>query len=158
MWLFYCDGGVGFVIGFATSHAWFNSNTSDNDSSHHLRKVQYVDERELMYLLDTRTDAAAKDETVLYTKTSKWKFEKEWRIIRNFTEERQKAGPDSYGKDVLLFDIPPSAIQAVIFGHRTTSEDETALREIVSASANLKHLYSGELCATWMARLKSFLL
>jgi len=140
MWSFYCDGGRGVVIEFASSHAWFNGKTSDNDSFHHLRKVRYVGEREPMYLLDTKTDATTKDEVVLYTKTSEWEFEKEWRIIRNVTEAKEKAGPDPYGKDVLLFDIPPSAIQAVIFGYRTMSENETALREIVRANVNLKHI------------------
>ena len=140
MWSFYCDGSRGVVIEFSSSHAWFNGKTSDNDSFHHLRKVRYVDEREPMYLLDTKTDATTKDEAVLYTKISEWEFEKEWRIIRNVTEAKEKAGPDPYGKDVLLFDIPPSAIQAVIFGYRTTPENETALRKIVSANVNLKHV------------------
>jgi hypothetical protein len=140
MWSFYCDGGRGVVIEFASSHAWFNGKTSDNDSFHHLRKVRYVDEREPMYLLDTKTDAATKDEAVLYTKTREWKFEDEWRIIRGFNGGQKAPEQDSYRKDVFLLDIPPSAIQAVIFGYRTTSEDETALREIVRANVNLKHI------------------
>lgn len=140
MWSFYCDGGRGVVIEFASSHAWFNGKTSDNDSFHHLRMVRYVDEREPMYLLDTKTDAAKKDEAVLYTKTTEWEFEKEWRMIRNLTEGEKEEKPDSYKKDVFLFEIPPSAIQAVIFGYRTTSENENALRKIVSANANLKHI------------------
>lgn len=134
MWAFYSDGGRGVVIEFDTSHVWFNCKTGDNDSFHHLRKVQYVEDREPVYFL------SAKEDEVLYTKTLEWKFEKEWRIIRNVTEAKEKAGPDPYGKDVLLFDIPPSAIQAVIFGYRTTSEDEIALREIVRANVNLKHI------------------
>ena len=140
MWSFYCDGGRGVVIEFASSHAWFNGKTSDNDSFHHLRKVRYVGEREPMYLLDTKTDAATKDEAVLYTKTTEWKFEKEWRLIRNLTEGEKEEKQDSYKKDVFLFEIPPSAIQAVIFGYRTTSENKNALRKIVSANADLKHI------------------
>jgi hypothetical protein len=134
MWTFYSDGGRGVVIEFDTSHAWFNCKTADNDSFHHLRKVQYVEDREPVYFL------SAKEDEVLYTKTSEWEFEKEWRIIRNVTEAREKAGRDPYGKDVLLFDILPSVIQVVILGYRTTSEDQTALRDIVSANTNLKHI------------------
>jgi hypothetical protein len=134
MWSFYSDGGRGIVIEFDPSHAWFNNKTADNDSFRHLRQVQYVKERKPEYLL------ATKDEDLLYTKTLEWDFEKEWRIIRNFDDAKENIGPDSYGKDVLLFDIPPSAIQAVIFGYRTTSEDETTLREIVRANVNLKHI------------------
>ncbi|MDR3714149.1 MAG: DUF2971 domain-containing protein [Puia sp.] len=134
MWSFYCDGGRGVVIEFDPSHAWFNCKTANNDSFHHLRRVQYVEDREPTHFL------SAKEDEVLYTKTREWKFEEEWRIIRNFKEANGKAGQDLYGKDVFLFEIPPLAIQAVIFGYRTTSEDETALLEIVRANVNLKHI------------------
>ncbi len=134
MWSFYSDGGRGFVAEFDPSHAWFNCKTADSDSFHHLRKVQYVEDREPVYFL------SAKEDEVLYTKTREWEFEREWRIVRNFKGAKTNAGPDPYGKDVLLFDIPPSAIQAVIFGYRTTSENEKALRDIVSANADLNHI------------------
>lgn len=134
MWSFYSDGGRGVVIEFDPSHAWFNNKTADNDSFRHLRQVQYVKERKTEYLL------ATKDDDLLYTKTLEWDFEKEWRIIRNFNDAKENIGQDIYGKDILLFDIPPSAIQAVIFGYRTTSENEKALQKIVSANANLKHI------------------
>jgi hypothetical protein len=42
--------------------------------------------------------------------------------------------------DILLFEIPPAAIRTVIFGYRTTSEFEKALRDVVSANLNLKHI------------------
>jgi hypothetical protein len=134
MWSFYCDGGRGVVIEFDPSHAWFNCKTAENDSFHHLRKVQYVEDREPTYFL------SAKEDEVLYTKTLEWEFEKELRIIRKFTEAKVKVGLDDYGKDVWLFDIPSSAIKSVILGYRTTSVNEKVLREIVSANANLKHI------------------
>jgi len=140
MWSFYCDGGRGVVIEFAPSDAWFNGKTADNDSFHHLRKVRYVDEREPMYLLDTKTDVDKREDAVLHTKTSEWEFEKEWRIIRNFTEAKEKVGPDDYGKDVWLFEIPPSAIRAVVFGYRAPPQLEASLREIVTTNVNLKHI------------------
>lgn len=134
MWSFYCDGGRGVVIEFDPSHAWFNCKAADNDSFHHLRRVQYVEDREPIYFL------SANEDEVLYTKTLEWEFEKEWRIIRNFTEAKEKVGSDAYGKDVWLFDMPSSAIQSVVLGYRTTSENEKALRETVSANVNLKHI------------------
>jgi hypothetical protein len=76
----------------------------------------------------------------LYTKTIEWEFEREWRIIRNFAEAREKTGLDRYGKRVWLFEVPPSAIQSVILGYRTTREDEKALRESVSENADLRHV------------------
>jgi hypothetical protein len=134
MWSFYSDGGRGFVVEFDPSHVWFSNKTADNDSFRHLRQVRYVAERKPEYLL------ATKDDDLLYTKTLEWKYEKEWRIIRHFTEAKEKVGPDDYGKDVWLFDMPSSAIRSVVLGYRTTSENEAALREMVSANANLKHI------------------
>jgi hypothetical protein len=134
MWSFYSDGGRGVVIEFDPSQAWFNNKAADNDSFRHLRQVRYAAERKPKYLL------ATKDDDLLYTKTLEWEFEKEWRIIRNFSDAKENVGKDKYGRDVLLFDIPPSAIQAVIFGYRTTSENENTLRDIVSANADLNHI------------------
>ncbi len=134
MWAFYSDGGRGVVIEFDTSHAWFNCKTGDNDSFHHLRKVQYVEDREPVYFL------SAKEDEVLYTKTLEWKFEQEWRIIRNFNGGMKTPDQDVFKKDVYLFEIPPPTIRTVVFGYRTTSEDQKALREIVSANADLRHI------------------
>lgn len=43
-------------------------------------------------------------------------------------------------KDVWLFEIPPSAIRAVVLGYRTTPEDEKKMRDIVSGNTSLKHV------------------
>jgi hypothetical protein len=134
MWAFYSDGGRGIVVEFAPSHIWFNNKTSVNDSFRHLRQVSYVADREPTHFL------TAKDDEVLYTKTCDWEFENEWRMIRNLNEGKMGSKLDRYGKEVFLFVIPPSAIQTVIFGYRTTSENQKALREIVSANTNLKHI------------------
>jgi hypothetical protein len=140
MWSVYCDGGRGVVIEFVPSDAWFNGKTADNDSFHHLRKVRYVDEREPMYLWDTKTAVDKREEAVLYTKALEWGFEDEWRIICRLDGGQKGRDQDSCGKDVFLFEIPPSAIRAVVFGYRTTPENEETLREIVGATANLKHI------------------
>ena len=134
MWSFYSDGGRGFVVEFDPSDAWFNSKTADNDSFRHLRQVRYVSDRKPEYLL------ATKDDDLLYSKTFEWEFEMEWRTIRNFNEAKENVGSDTYGKDVLLFEIPPSAIRAVVFGYRATPELEESLREIVTANVNFKHV------------------
>ena len=134
MWSFYSDGGRGFLIEWNTNDVWFNAKTADNDSFRHLRPVQYVADRKPKYLL------ATSDDEMLYTKVSEWDFEKEWRIIRGFNDAVEKAKPDSYGTDVLLFDIPPSAIKSIVFGYRTTIELENEIREMVGAKLELSHV------------------
>jgi hypothetical protein len=139
MWSFYSDGGTGIVVEFDAKHPWFNCKNGENDSYRHLRQVQYVADREPIYLA-TKDDAATREDDVLYTKTIEWEFEKEWRIIRGFKEAKEKIGADQYGKDIFLFEIPPSAIKSVIFGYRADPQLEGDLRKIVTTNANLKHL------------------
>jgi hypothetical protein len=80
------------------------------------------------------------DQEVLYTKTIEWAFEKEWRIIRSFRDHAENVGSDSYGRDVLLFDVPPSAVKSIILGYKTTPVLEKELRDIVAKNPALSHL------------------
>jgi Protein of unknown function (DUF2971) len=134
MWSFYSDGGRGVAVEFDPSHPWFNAKTTDSDSFRHLRQVGYVEDRKPDYLLTTR------DDDVLYTKTLEWDFEKEWRIIRNFNDAVDKVGADVYDKEVLLFDLPPSAIKSIVLGYKGTPQLEKDLRGMVTRNPNLSHV------------------
>jgi hypothetical protein len=61
-------------------------------------------------------------------------------MIRDFKDAKEKVGPDNYGKDIFLFEIPPSTIRAVVLGYRTTPEDEKKVLDIVTGNTNLKHV------------------
>jgi hypothetical protein len=54
-------------------------------------------------------------------------------LISWYREER-------YGKDVFFFEIPPSAIKAVIFDYRAASQLQDDLREVVTTNTNLEHV------------------
>jgi hypothetical protein len=122
------------VVEFDPSHAWFKDKTAGNDSFRHIRQVRYVADREPTDFL------TAKDDEVLYTKTCEWEFENEWRIIRGLSGGEKCSNQDEYGKDVFLFEIPPSAIKAVVFGYRMSPILELELHKIVSANSSLNHV------------------
>lgn len=134
MWGFYSDGGRGVAIEFDSRHPWFDARRDKTDSFRHLRSVHYSADRKPDYFL------MATDDDVLYTKLEAWQFESEWRIIRNFNDAAVKVGPDAYGKDVLLFDIPPDAVSAILIGYRTSDAQENALRSLVQNDARMKHV------------------
>jgi hypothetical protein len=134
MWAFYSDGGRGIAIEFDSQHPWFDARRGSTDSFRHLRPVHYLADRNPDYFL------TATDDDVLYTKLEAWRFESEWRIIRNFNDAAVKVGPDLYGKDVLLFDIPADAIKAILIGYRTSEAQEIALRSLVQNETSLKHV------------------
>jgi hypothetical protein len=85
-------------------------------------------------LVDTNENDA------LYTKGLEWEHEREWRIIRNFNEAALKIGPDQYGKDVLLFAIPPDCIHSVVIGLRAKPESVEKIRGIICRNLALAHV------------------
>ena len=133
MWSRYADDGKGFLIEFDPRHAWFWDKRSKEDSFRHLQPVKYR-KRAPAYFLNIS------DETALYTKEIKWSYEKEWRIVRNFKDSILKAGLDGYGKDVLLFAVPPSSVKSVVIGYMAAEESVRQLKSAVSLSAKLSHV------------------
>jgi hypothetical protein len=76
----------------------------------------------------------------LYSKGIEWEHEREWRVIRNFNEAAQKVGPDPYGKDVLLFAIPPQCLRGIVIGYRAKPESVARSRDIVARNPGLSHV------------------
>lgn len=133
MWSHYGDGGRGFLIEFDSSHPWFLDKRDDSDSFRHLRKVSYL-ERTPSYFLNMP------DQTALYTKSIEWSYEQEWRIIRNFNDAQSKAGTDAYGKDILLFALPPSAITSVIAGYKVNDKAYAEVADLLKSVPALAHI------------------
>lgn len=134
LWGYYGDGGYGFLIQFDPRHKWFWAQQGAKDDFRHLRRVVYVSERPPKYMVETNENDA------LYTKGIEWEHEKEWRIIRNFNDAALKVSPDQYGKDILLFAIPPDCIRGVVIGCRAKLESVEGIREIVRRNKALAHV------------------
>ncbi len=132
LWWRYASGQSGFVYEFDDKHPWFWAKTRENDDTHELRKVNYVDVPSSPYLAEL--DA----HEVLYSKRKNWEYEREWRIIRPFVESPQRVGDDVY-----LFDVPPTALTGVIVGSSTTDASIHELVQIVTSNRNLAHLRIG---------------
>jgi hypothetical protein len=134
LWGYYGDGGYGFLVQFDPQHKWFWAQKAANDDFRHLRPVIYIGERPSKYLIETNPNDG------LYTKGLEWEHEKEWRIIRNFNDAAVKVSPDQYGKDVLLFAIPPDSIQSVVIGYRAQPGSIERIQGIISGNPALAHV------------------
>jgi len=134
LWGYYGDGGYGFLIRFDPRHEWFWAQQNEQDDFRHLRQVAYVATRVPKYVIEIKGADA------LYNKGIEWEHEKEWRIIRNFNDAVQRVGPDPYGKDVLLFSIPPDCLRGIVIGYRAKRESVARLREIVARNPGLSHV------------------
>ena len=134
MWERYADKGQGFLVEFDPSHSWFQQKITEDDDLRHLRRVTYVADRSPAYLLAT----TAQD--YLYTKETKWGYEKEWRIILNFNSAACKVGKDNTGTDVLLFAIPPDCLISVTVGHNASHGFVEQVRTAIAANPSLSHI------------------
>ena len=133
MWGHYAGGGRGFVIELDAKHAWFHAMRNSDDGYNELTKAEYVARRPPKNLLEI------KDE-VLYTKSESWRYEQEWRIVRSFNDAKRKLGRlDTYGKEILLFAVPPDVIKGVIIGFSAESELEIAIRSALAQNSDLRH-------------------
>jgi hypothetical protein len=134
MWERYANKGQGFLVEFDPSHSWFQQKITEDDDLRHLRRVTYVADRTPAYLL------AISAQDYLYTKETKWEYEKEWRIILNFNSAACKVGKDDRGTDVLLFAIPPDCLISVTAGYNASREFVEQVRTAIAANPSLSHV------------------
>jgi len=138
MWERYADQGKGFLVEFDPSHSWFWQKMTEDDDLRHLHRVTYVADRTPAYLFATSA------EDYLYTKETKWDYEREWRMILNFNSAACKAGKDHTGTDVLLFAIPPDALISVTVGYNASRKFVEQVRPAIAVNPSLSHV---RLCA-----------
>jgi len=134
MWERYAASGCGFLVEFDPSHSWFHQEVAENDDLRHLCRVRYVASRAPAYLL------ALSGQDYLYTKETKWEYEKEWRMILNFSNAACKAGKDDTGTDILLFAIPADCLISVTIGYNASSDFVKQVRTTIAKNPSLSHV------------------
>ena len=128
MWGHYTSSYAGFVVEFDATHDFFSCPPDAHASAGTLTKVNYLDNRPTI-LLDKVTDDCVAQ--LLFSKAKNWKYEQEWRLVRRLAS----ANSVLPGKplDIHLFEIPPTAITAVVVGHRMSKENFETVRAILTS-------------------------
>jgi hypothetical protein len=126
MWSHYAASHEGFVIGFDSTHEYFNQRESEKKEFRHLRKVEYRSMRPSMPL------AALDGIDIFLVKSVDWEYEQEWRII--FPLENAVEVIPTESLPVCLFAFPPEAVIEVIFGSRMHETNKSAIRNILRSS------------------------
>jgi hypothetical protein len=121
MWAHYGNGGAGVVLGFRNIPAF--------DSPYRLAKpIRYIRERPRLYedvelaglIAGTHvTDVSLMSDRIVFTKTSDWSYEKEWRI---YTAAGRN--PQSEFEDVRFHH---QELSKIIFGWSVSRDDKLAL-------------------------------
>jgi hypothetical protein len=138
MWAHYCDSHRGFVIGFDSSHAFFQTREFERFSS--LEGVHYSSERPVMPAPEhwdgsqeqieralSKKDLA---ELLFYTKSEDWEYEQELRMVANpQVADRHELTPE--GQDVYLYRFPEECLKEVIFGIRMPRDQRLLIRSLI---------------------------
>lgn len=132
MWSHYGASHAGFVLEFDARHTYFHEQKGPEDEFRYLRSVEYRETRPSASL----TDFDGVD--VFLVKSGHWAYEREWRIFRALREANLviPAEPHSFH----LFSFPPDALRSVILGARATSDTVAAVKDILLANSNFKHV------------------
>jgi hypothetical protein len=132
MWSHYGASHAGFVLEFDARHTYFHEQKGPEDEFRHLRRVEYRETRPSASL----TDFDGVD--VFLVKSGHWAYEREWRIFRALREANLviPAEPHSFH----LFSFPPDALRSLILGARATSDTVAAVKDVLLANSNFKHV------------------
>jgi hypothetical protein len=130
MWAHYAAEHTGFLIGFDTSHAYWNNFGDERGNSHVgvLRKVAYSETRPSPEHL-----AAMSLEQVYFTKSREWEYEQEWRVFRN-VQQCDHAIEFDNAPPVCLFNFPKDSVLQIIIGCRASDETAKAIADIVKGT------------------------
>jgi len=123
MWSRYASGHCGFLLEIKVG---FNEHTcmlSRDGAKYDVGQVHYVDEYAVN--MDDLVNEHGVipfevfNKTVFFTKTSRWKEEDEYRMVRRLADHPQWTPLDNKAhrdRGLYLFDFPPECIQSVVFG------------------------------------------
>ncbi len=125
MWSHYADEHRGFVIGFDSTHDFFNQEKSKDDELRHLRKMEYRNSPPVITLMKTNATE------VFFIKSIKWEYENEWRMLLPLADSKKCIDKTPY--PIHLFEFSTQAINCIILGSRSF---ETLQKEIQTL---LKH-------------------
>lgn len=132
MWAHYANSHQGYVIGFDSTHKFFNQKKSKHDALRSLKKISYSKLRPKMELINI--DGI--DSFII--KSKEWAYEKEWRMLHSLHDSYTMSKDNPY--DIYLFKIPFSAINSISIGARATEKTIDKIKKILISNNELKHI------------------
>ncbi len=125
MWAHYCDSHRGFVLGFDSTHRFFQTREFKRFST--LAEVHYSNERPVMPAPVEWDGSQEQIEKALSSED--WEYEQELRMIANpKIADRRVDGVD--GHNIYLFKLPDECLSEVIFGARMLSEERLQIARL----------------------------
>ena len=145
MWSHYADSHKGFIIGFDSSHPFFDQRKTKDDLIRNIKPVHYAKERPSFAGFSKKPNESEIfrfADHMLLTKADVWEYEHEWRMVHIL-----EAATECIGKlsSIFLFEFPPECISSIILGCRTDKSTKTSILNILTMQ-NFSHvkLFSAE--------------
>jgi hypothetical protein len=142
LWGHYADGHRGFALGFDTAHEWFTQASPPDPVLDQIQEVTYQSDRPVIQMQD-KIDRATMDgrelaKAMLFTKHESWRYESEWRLVRELRAATKVVmNPD--GSATHLFEFPHEALSEVILGSRVADNVVTEVRRAL-ATPEFRHV------------------
>ncbi|MDY7545075.1 DUF2971 domain-containing protein [Glaciimonas sp. CA11.2] len=124
MWAHYAASNSGFAIGFDSENPFFQPQPGEPKTCGELMNVIYSDTRPVVFVDPGKLEIPKE---IFFTKTTKWSYEREWRMIKYLDPAHEVALPE--GKIIHLFEVPTNALVEVIFGTKATLDTITEIRK-----------------------------
>lgn len=141
MWAHYGDHHRGFVIEFDCTNEFF-TRAHARGAMGQIMKVLYSKQRPAIIAFDPSVGREVYLQRLirdlLLTKGIDWSYENEWRMILPLDD--MNTYPHRIVGRFHLFDVPHTAITAVIIGARATDETKSGIRAALSAASELHHV------------------
>ena len=132
MWAHYAEGHTGFVLEFDGSHDFFKSDKPLFGFAKP-ELVEYSSARPRMQINDPNMSA------VFFAKGTPWKYEKEWRYLKNI-EDADVLCQQTNALPMALFHVPPNCIVSVILGCYRDQALEDKILDLRRDCPELRHL------------------
>ena len=142
MWAHYASSHQGFLVEFDSSSAFFNQPKKNQDGLYgSLMPVSYSFDRPAITMLDPTDDSWPQRLTVqtLLCKSLDWSYEKEWRMFLPLNDPSRSA-QHVVDNRFFLFEFPPDALTAVVFGARASDETKAEVSAILKSTTEMRHV------------------
>ncbi len=111
MWAHYGNSHSGYVVGLDADSSFFRPKPGEPKLCGELMNVVYTDTAPVVYV-DPGKLNIPKD--IFFTKTTKWAYENEWRMIKYLEKPDEILERD--GKMIHLFEVPKEVIKEIVIG------------------------------------------
>lgn len=131
MWAHYGGVYAGLVVGFDSASSFFFPTAGEPKGFGKLQKVRYTNTPSVAYVESGSYEFATE---LFFTKAECWAAEDEWRVLK-FLPHAHEVTERPSQRPIHLFEVPPAAVQEVVFGYKMSQEARAVVEQALAERA-----------------------